>query len=392
MKKIKLIIFPGNFLPYIGGLETHIDEFVKYLALDKNYNITIFTPNIKNVKEKEVIHDKRVKVIRYPAFEIITNWAFPNIFNPKFWKTYFSLYKQNYNVVMTRTRFFSNSFLGVFFAKFRFNKIKLIHVEHGSEFVKLKSSFFTALAYIYDQIFGNLVFYFSDRIVAISEVSFQFVVGKFLSTKNREVKIIKRGVDIENLKTIKDNNLIRNRFKDKIILVSATRLFKWKGIQNNIIAYKNLDPKIQEKIVYIVVGDGEYRDHLEKLSSKYYDNGIYFEGAKDFKTAMSYLKTSDIYLHSSYKGGALSSSLLQAMYYKCFIIASPNEGADEVVDKENGILLKNNSSNNIKKAITDYVKNREKFADFPTKAKKDIVKNFKWEKSIKEYKKLFESL
>ena len=28
-KKTNLIIFPGNFLPHIGGLESHVDNFVK---------------------------------------------------------------------------------------------------------------------------------------------------------------------------------------------------------------------------------------------------------------------------------------------------------------------------------------------------------------------------
>jgi len=46
MKKIKLIIFPGYYVPHIGGLETHVDEFVKYLSVDENYDIYIFAPNI----------------------------------------------------------------------------------------------------------------------------------------------------------------------------------------------------------------------------------------------------------------------------------------------------------------------------------------------------------
>ncbi|HIP16303.1 MAG TPA: glycosyltransferase family 1 protein, partial [Methanothermococcus okinawensis] len=41
---INLIIFPGYYVPHIGGLETHVDEFVKYLSEYKEFNIYIFAP------------------------------------------------------------------------------------------------------------------------------------------------------------------------------------------------------------------------------------------------------------------------------------------------------------------------------------------------------------
>lgn len=105
MRKIKLIIFPGYYIPHIGGLETHVDEFTKHLSEDENYDIYIFAPNIPKYKEFEIRHNN-VKVYRYPAFEIIPNYPVPNIFNIKFWRMFFNLYKIDFDIVMTRTRFF----------------------------------------------------------------------------------------------------------------------------------------------------------------------------------------------------------------------------------------------------------------------------------------------
>ncbi|HIQ38878.1 MAG TPA: glycosyltransferase family 1 protein, partial [Methanothermococcus okinawensis] len=135
---INLIIFPGYYVPHVGGLETHVDEFVKYLSEDREFNIYIFAPNIPKYKECEVRYNN-VKVYRYPAFEVIPNYPVPNILNIKFWRMFLSLYKINFHVVMTRTRFFSNTLLGFLFAKLRLSRIKIIHVEHGSAFVNVSS-------------------------------------------------------------------------------------------------------------------------------------------------------------------------------------------------------------------------------------------------------------
>ena len=105
---LRLIIFPGNFLPHVGGLETHVDEFCDELSKNPNYDITIFSPNVSKGKERERIH-KGVKVLRYPAFELTSNYPFPQFWRPKFYSMLFSLYRKDFDIVMTRTRFFSNS-------------------------------------------------------------------------------------------------------------------------------------------------------------------------------------------------------------------------------------------------------------------------------------------
>ena len=386
--KIKLIIFPGFFLPHIGGVETHVDEFCKYLSKKNDYEITIFAPNIPNSKEKEIIHN-RVKVLRYPAFELVSNWPVPKFWTVKFWKMYSKLYKEDFDITMTRTRFFTNSFLGLFFSKFRFKQTKLIHVEHGSEFVKLESKFKSFLAYTYDMIFGRLIFLMSDKTIAISKTVQDFIYQNFLNEKKHEVQIIKRGVDFEIYKKTKVDLNLKKKFKDKIIMGFVGRLYKWKGVENSIDAYKRLDEKLQKKSVLVIIGNGEDIELLKSRAEIFLDNGIYFMGEKSFDLAISSLKSIDIYVHSAYRGGGLSNSLLQAMECGCAIIASPNEGANEIIfDKKTGILLKNNSQKEIKDAMEILLEDSTLRKKYSTNAKKYVRANFSWEKVIKKYDKL----
>ncbi|NPA62929.1 MAG: glycosyltransferase family 4 protein [Methanococci archaeon] len=390
MEKIKLIIFPGYYIPHIGGLETHVDEFVKYLSNDEDYDIYIFAPNIPKYKEFEIRHNN-VKVYRYPAFEIIPNYPVPNVFNIKFWKMFFNLYKMDFDIVMTRTRFFSNTLLGFIFAKFGLKKKKLIHVEHGSAFVKLESEFKNKLSYFYDKTIGKLIFKKADYVVAISKAVKNFILENFVN--DREIPIIYRGLEIEKIESIEEDKEIKEKFKNKIKLCFVGRLYKWKGVENIIRAYVDLPDNLKEKMVLIVVGYGEDLERLKKLTGSYLNNGIYFTGKVDFEKAIAIVKASDIYIHSSYRGGGLSSSLLQAMCCGKAIVASPYEGADEVViDGYNGILLKDNSPEEIKRGIIEFVKNKELIKIYGENAKKFIKENFNWEKSVEEYKKIFERL
>ncbi len=389
-KKIKLIIFPGNFLPHVGGLETHIDELSKFLSKNKRYDITIFTPRIAGGKVKEKIHDG-VKVIRYPAFEIVSNFPFPKFWSLSFWKLFFGLYKKNYDIAMTRTRFFSNSTLGMFFAKFRFKRLKLIHGEHGSEFVSVESKFTNAVSYVYDKILGNLIFMLSDKIVPVSEIAEDFVEREFF--RRNEVRVIRRGIDFSKYKGVKPDKETEEKFKGKIKITIVTRLYKWKGVPNIIDAYKKLPDNVREKCVLLIGGYGEDFDAIEKRSGEYLNKGIYLYGKIPFERAAAIMKASDIYVHSSFPGGGQSSSLLMGMYCKCAVVASPHEGAKETLERRDaGILLKSNSAKSIEKGILELVEDKKLREKYSQNAYELMIEEYDWRDVVRKYDKLFDDV
>ena len=387
---INLIIFPGYYIPHIGGLETHVDEFVKHLSQDGEFNIYIFAPNIPKYKEFEIRYNN-VKVFRYPAFEVIPNYPLPNILSIKFWRMFLGLYGINFHVVMTRTRFFSNTLLGFLFAKLRFSRIKVVHVEHGSAFVKVGNEFINRIAYIYDKTLGKLIFKKADCVVAISKAVKRFILENFLEDPN--IPVIYRGIEIQEIDSIPENREIKERFKDKIKLCFVGRLYRWKGVDNLIRGYKILPKEIRDKCVLIIVGYGEDLEYLKKLAGEDLDRGIYFTGKKDFKEAIGIVKSCDIYIHPSHRGGGLSTSLLQAMCCGKPVVASPYEGGDEVViDRKTGILLRDNSPEEICRGIMEYTNDRELMAQCGREARKLIEENFNWKVSIEKYKKILREL
>jgi len=380
---MKLLVFCPYYPPHTGGLESHADEFNKYLS-QKGMDIVVFTPRFpKNVPEREIKYGK-VKIIRFPAFEIITNYPLPKFWSLKFWKLWRMIWKDDFGIVISRTRFFNTSLLAFIYVKIK--RVRWIHIEHGSDFVQLSSSFKTWVAKFYDNTCGLIIFKFSDLNISISKAVQKFVY-KF---DKRESPVIYRGLSIEEIDRIQPDLETKEKFKDKTIISFVGRLYKWKGVENSIMAIKSLPEEVREKIVFLIVGDGEDFNHLKEISRD--EKAIVMLGNLPREKAISILKISDIYLHSAHPGGGLSTSLLEAMYCGCAVIATPNEGANEVIKSgTNGILIEKPDVQLIVERIRDIVINKENFKQYGNSAKDYVINNFSWEKAIEQYLIFFES-
>ena len=256
---MKILVFCPYYPPHIGGLETHADEFNKYLSRE-GADITVFTPRLPKESPTNEIRHNNVNVIRFPAFEIISNYPLPKFWSIKFWYLFSELFEKKFDIVISRTRFFSTSLLALIYSKIK--RTRWIHIEHGSDFVLLSSKFKTVIAKIYDYTFGFLIFKFSNLNISISKAVQKFVY-KF---DGKNSPIIYRGLDIETLDKIVPDLELKEKFKDKIIISFVGRLYKWKGVENSINAIKMLPRETRDSVVFLIVGDGEDFSRLKEIS------------------------------------------------------------------------------------------------------------------------------
>lgn len=370
---MNILVFSPYYPPHTGGLENHSSEWNDFLSKE-GFRVTTFTPNLP-VGDWGVPAGQ--KIIRYPAIEIIPNFPLPCFWKKAFWQAWQELQSETYDRVITRTRFFLSSLLGALFA--RWKKIPHLHIEHGSGFVILQNPVTTLLARVYDEIFGRIIFKLSTKNVAISQAVANFI-HRF---DKRAAPIIYRGLEFDYFQVIPQEKKV----SDKIRLVTAARLYKWKGIAESIEAIRNLDPKKRVSIEFFVIGDGEDMDNLQK---KAHGLPIFFCGRKTRRETFALLQSSDIYIHSSFPGGGLSTSLLEAMLATCAVIATPYEGADEVIKNgENGFLIQHRE---LSEKISFLVDNPELRQKLSLSARQSILENFSWPKSIKEYVKILNEL
>ncbi|KKP88093.1 MAG: Glycosyl transferase group 1 [Berkelbacteria bacterium GW2011_GWA2_35_9] len=371
---MKIVVFCPYYPPHVGGLETHADEFNQYLS-QKGVDIVVFTPLFPTDMPKIEIKHKNVKIVRYPAFEIISGYPLPKFWKLDFWKTFSNITKEKPDFIISRTRFFNTSLLCLIYAKLY--KVTWIHIEHGSDFVKLSSSIKTYISKFYDQIIGRLIFNNSNLNISISRAVQRFVY----QFDKRFSPIIYRGVDMKQMDKVLPDNKLRTKYQNKIIIAWAGRLYFWKGVEESIKSIHNLPDEIKNHIVFLIIGYGEDYNRLKKMA-KY---PIILLGQKNREETLAILKIADIYIHSSYPGGGLSTSLIEAMYCKCAIIATPNEGADEIVNKKNGIIIYKHQD--IAPSLINLIESG-KMKEYAQEANFSIINKLNWKKSSDKYYKI----
>lgn len=390
-EKLNIIQFMPYFPPHKWWLETVWEDIWKYWVKNSLWNfINIVTKfnqeefllnnNEKIIFENKIIWYKKdwYEVLVIPSFEIINNFPVYKIWDKKYWIIIQYLKEKtshqpspledreqegNWRVI-THTRFFLTSFIGWLFAKK--NKIKWIHIEHGSSYVKLSSKLKSYLSIIYDRSFWKWIFKNADKVLAISEACSKFIRKEFIY---REVSVIYRGVDLLS---------IENKKKLEIKLVFIWRLVKLKWVDDLLKAYSKLNINIWLYIIW----DWEELQNLKNIVMKNNLNNINFLWFKDKKFITNYLsKNKCILINTSYQEG-LPTSVIEGLFYNNIVIASNVWGTKEISNKDDLILFEAWDVDwlvkNIKFAIKQY-------DNLVWKSKIVIDKNFNWEKNIEKY-------
>jgi glycosyltransferase involved in cell wall biosynthesis len=379
---MKLLIFCPYYPPHIGGLESHADEFNRYLSLE-DVDIIVFTPRLPKNSPKEETRHNNVRIIRFPAFEIIHNYPLPKFWSFEFWHLFLNLFKQKFDIVISRTRFFNTSLLALIYAKIK--SVRWIHIEHGSDFVKSGGNFTTSVAKIYDYTFGKLILKKADKIIANSKASSVFC-NKI--AKNISCNVIYRGVEEEEIASILPDLELKNKYGGSVIITFLGRLFDGKGVSDLLSALSRIQNK---NYVCFIIGDGPEKKNLENLAAKLnIREKIIFFGYKNFEDYIKILKISDIFINPSYTEG-LPTTVIEAALCKNAIIATNVGGTPEIIiDKKSGFLIEPKNIGQLEERIKMLITNKNLRETIGKNASDEVKNKFNWPSSIKKYLTIFE--
>jgi hypothetical protein len=340
-EKINIIQFMPYFPPHRWWVENVWEEIGNYWSKKDLWN---FINVVFDVWQTEKNHYEKnwYKVYLIPSFDLISNFPFP-----KFWKKeFFEVFKlikkdinsqnppltpplsggrteqeilqeQNFRVI-THTRFFLSSLIWWIFA--RKNKIKWIHIEHGSSYIKLSSKIKYFLSIIYDKIFWKWIFKKAYKVLAISWACKKFILEKFI---NREVEVFYRGLDLSSLKT--------NKSWD-VKLVYVWRLVSLKWVSDLVDAYKK--SKIKNEL--IIIWDWEEKQNLE-IESNWIN--VKFLWYKDREFVINYLSKNNCILVNPSYSEWMPTTVIEALATWCVVIASDVWWTSEISDKDDLILF-----------------------------------------------------
>ncbi|MDD2766385.1 MAG: glycosyltransferase family 4 protein [Candidatus Moranbacteria bacterium] len=380
----KILIFSPFYPPHIGGLESHSDEFNKHLS-QRNVTLSVFTPRLPEDAPETEIHHNDVKIIRFSAFEPIHNYPIPKFWQTNFWQRWNSLSDENYDIIISRTRFFFPSLMALRYA--RKNNIPLVHIEHGSDFAQFNGSIKTLLAKFYDWTFGRCILRSANCVIGNSSASADFV--RKLSGRN-DCSVIYRGANIAGIEKCILHRDLKEKYQDKTIIAFIGRLIDGKGAHDLITAIAQMK---RNNIVTFIIGGGPEEMRLKKMATTYnLEDQIVFFGNLPFDEAISVLKTADIVVNPSYTEGLPTSVTESALCQKA-IIATNVGGTSEVISGNgDGYLIEPKNIEQLREKLTDLIDHPEKRILFGQNAYQEVKNKFSWDHAINQYLEIFSKL
>ena len=372
----KILVYCPYYFPHVGGLESHADEFNKFMS-KRGYEITVFTPRLPIESSSRELRYKNVNIIRFPAFELIPNWFLPKFWNKEYQDLQSETHKQDFDLIISRTRFFFTSLMAFAYSQKR--RTKWMHVEHGSDFVQLSNKLHSFAAKLFDNIFGRLILKKADIVVANSEASAAFCKKIYPS---RKYHVIFRGVEVDEIEKIVSDKEITKKYKDVTKIIFTGRLIDGKGVSDLITAVSKLNNK---DWVLFLVGSGSQKSNLEKKAKelKISDKIIFF-GQKNKSDLIGILKASDIVVNPSYTEG-LPTSVIEAAISNKAIIATNVGGTKEIINDNSGILIPARNSSILVDKIELLANNRKLRIRLGKQANLDVKNKFSWDASIDKY-------
>ena len=232
-----------RYYPYIGGVETRVEEISKRLV-KRSFDVDVLTtdPSGKLTSER-IVNGVRVKRFRC--------WA-PNdtyYFSGRL-RRYLTRHSASYDLVHAH----NYPDLPAFYAAQTKSTNRLVFTPHYHGGGR---TLFTNLLYIPYKILGGKIFKKADRIICVSNYEKTLVMENF-RVEEEKISVIPNGLNIEEFKGIVSKR------KDYKTILYVGRLEKYKGLHYLIEALTKLD----NDVFLEIVGVGSQKNALFKLANK----------------------------------------------------------------------------------------------------------------------------
>jgi glycosyltransferase involved in cell wall biosynthesis len=280
----------------------------------------------------------------------------------------------------------------LFYAKTK--KKPLVVTYHGDPDVRYGKLNRRIIVSVYNKFMLNKVL--SGASIIVSPSKRYIDESRFLPQYKDKLVTIPNGINVEEFNIPYSKAECRTKLgwaTDDNIILFVGNLIQYKGPHILIRAMPGVIERIP-KTRLIMVGSGNMRDELEKLSKKLeLSKYVEFAGFVGGNLKSLYYKTADIFVLPSIMGPENSPvAILEAMASGLPTVASKISGIpDTVNDGETGSLIPPGDSEALADAVVHLLRDPNLRSRMADSAKKKLD-NYSWEKIAKESEKLYKSL
>jgi phosphatidylinositol alpha-1,6-mannosyltransferase len=321
----KILMISAEFPPDIGGIATisyNIAKGLKRMGID----IAVLT-TANGMGEKGDI-----KIYRTPG---LMNRKFLKILPLAFYGIHLIFKEKPRGLILTKWT--HEGPVGLIIKKLF--GIDYILIAHGTE-IRYFLDFPNFVKFIIRRIFDNAL-----RVIAVSNYTRELL--EEMGVNSNKILVLHNSIDVNEYNLEIDVDDVKNRYglKDKRVILTVARLVKRKGHDVVLRAVSELKDSYRD-LVYVITGDGEYRENLVELARKLgIGDRVIFTGFVSNKEELQKLyKVCDIFIMPSREEGGdvegFGISFLEANLYGKPVIGGRSGGVGEaIVDGVTGFLV-----------------------------------------------------
>jgi glycosyltransferase involved in cell wall biosynthesis len=264
----------------------------------------------------------------------------------------------------------------------------ILYTNHGWPFKEDRPAWQLVLI----RFFSWLTIFFNKKVIVLSETEKGFVQSWPFAKK--KLVVVPNGLSKFELKSKEESlkSLLGTHYpvaNNTLILGTISELHKNKGLTYAIEGIRMFcDHFPEQKVIFIVIGEGERRKELEELiASKDLSKSVFLVGHVD--DARSYLKAFDVFIMSSVKEG-LPYAILEAGVSRVPIISTSVGAIPEIIRNFNtGLLIPPRRSQEIKNALIYYTEHPEVIDSCKETLEKEVLERFDFNKIYKQLLELY---
>ena len=365
-------------LERMGGVERFLINLLTYVDREK-FELSLMLGCKKNgvfvadiPKDIKVI-SLNVSHMRYSLFKLI------KYFRKEKPDVFVSFMAQN-NIVSIVAKVLSGA------------KVKIILSERNNysavcKYCLYKISQKITLNFIYP-VFMKIFYLKSDGIICVSK-GVADDLAKIIGSSPK-IKVVHNYFDFEKIIKLSKEEIDYAKVNPNNLptICAVGRLAKEKDYSTLLKAFSIILRSANSRL--IIVGEGRESGKLEMLVRQLnISNSVYFAGLQ--KNSYKFMSKADIFVLSSVNEG-LPNALVEAMVCGVPVVSTDCEsGPNEVIyDGENGFLVPIRDEKALADAVLKLLKDQGLREKFSIKGREKVLQQFSFEKTIKEYEKIFE--
>ncbi len=235
----------------------------------------------------------------------------------------------------------------------------------------------------------------SNQIVVLSEFSRKQVEDHF--DIKHKTTMVPGGVDTERFKPTNNRSLLKYNLgvlMDRTIFLTVRRLVPRMGIENLILAMSKV-VRENNNVLLLIGGKGILEKRLKRLcNSLQLDEYVKFLGFIDDNKLPLYYQIADCFILPTLDLEGFGLTTLEALSCGTPVLGTPKGATVEILGVLNkNLLFEGTAPSQMAKLMLSFAKERPKNKEESRIRCRDFVlKNYSWEKSIAEWRKLIDSI